>query len=119
MKFVPNQPNPGKLFIGDLNAFGVGSFVQFGLNSQSSACSRTDNQLDQDFMADQGAPSPVHADIRKQTMFNLVPFARSRGKMADRDREPRLVGQLLQFKLPEPYARSVCIFSPIANGDSR
>lgn len=115
MKLVPNQPNPGKLLVGDLDAFGVGSLVQFGLNSQSSACSRTDNQLDQDFMADEGASSPVHADIAKQTMLDLVPFARSRWEMSDRNRESRLVGQLLQFKLPGPYARSVA--SAAVGGD--
>ncbi len=35
------------------------------------------DEVDNDFMAYQRAASPIHGDMRKQAMFNLVPFTRS------------------------------------------
>src|SRR5205823_12772051 len=55
---------------------------------------------------------PILADPSKEAVFNLVPFARSRRKVADRDRQTRLIGQLLQFPFPQAHTRAITA-SPI------
>ena len=40
-------------------------------------------------------------------MFNLVPFTGSRRKMADRNSQLDLIGQLLQFPFPEPQTKTI------------
>jgi hypothetical protein len=42
----------------------------------------------------------VLADEREQAVFNLVPFAGARWKVADGNREAGLVGQPLQLQFP-------------------
>ena len=65
------------------------------------------NQVDNHLMADQRAAPPILRDIGKQAMFNLVPFTRARGQMTDRQPQPCLIGQLLQFGLPQPGAHPI------------
>ena len=55
----------------------------------------------------QGPPSPIHADIRKEAMFNLVPLARARREVAHRDLQLVLIGQLLEFSFPEAHPVAV------------
>jgi len=56
---------------------------------------------------EQWLATPVLSDIRKQAMFNLVPFASSRRQVANRNFQARPVGQLLKLPLPKMYARSI------------
>jgi hypothetical protein len=45
----------------------------------------------------------------KETVLDLVPFGRARRQIADRDGESRLLGQLLQFPLPQAHPRAVAV----------
>src|SRR5215472_12451686 len=54
-------------------------------------------------MPDQVFSAPVLADKREQTMLDLISLAGPRWEMAYADRESRLVGQPLQFPLPQPH----------------
>ena len=40
-------------------------------------------------------------------MLDLVPFAGARRQLADADGKAELIGQFLQFQLPQPHARAV------------
>ena len=40
-------------------------------------------------------------------MFDFVPLARSRREMADRNGQPRVIRQLLQFQFPEPQPGAI------------
>src|SRR5512135_3182125 len=53
-------------------------------------------------MADQRPTPPVHRDVREEPVLDLVPLARARREVADGDLQTRLVGEALQFHLPEP-----------------
>ena len=44
---------------------------------------------------------------REHAVFDLVPLARSRRKVADGDAQPGLVGQFLQGDLPQSATRAV------------
>src|SRR5512142_2134659 len=53
-------------------------------------------------MADQRPTPPAHRDVREQPVLDLVPLARARREVADGDLQARLVGEALEFHLPEP-----------------
>ena len=89
------------LLIGNLQGNGIFPFVQFGFDLQAGLSRGTANQIHDHFMADPRAPSPVHADMRKEPMLNLIPFAGSGWKMTDRDLQAYFRGQFLQFPLPQ------------------
>jgi hypothetical protein len=40
-------------------------------------------------------------------MLDLIPLARARRQVTDRDRQARIVGKALQFGFPQPGARAV------------
>jgi hypothetical protein len=65
------------------------------------------NEVDYDLMTDQGFAAPVLADEGEQAMFDLVPFAGARGKMADFDVQSGFISQFLQLQFPKPDAGSI------------
>jgi len=44
------------------------------------------DQLDDDFMTDQRATTPILGNVREHAMFDFVPFAGSWGKVTDWNR---------------------------------
>src|SRR5712692_3111454 len=52
-------------------------------------------------MADQRAPSPVHTDVTKESMLNLVPFARPGRQVTDCHGKIGGIHKRLEFNLPE------------------
>jgi hypothetical protein len=91
----------------NLNLDGVSSFIQLGFDLKSSAGGSFSNQLHNHLMADQGPASPVHTDIRKESMLDFVPFACSRRKVAYGNPQTRLGSKILQFNFPQADAISV------------
>ena len=51
--------------------------------------------------------APVLRDVAEQPVLDLVPLRRAGRIVVDTDDEPGLVGQLLQFDLPEPHSRTI------------
>jgi hypothetical protein len=88
------------LLIGNLEAPLVDIGVDLAFHGQ--ACSRCggSDEVDDDLMADEWLATPVLADEREKTVFDLVPLARTRREVTDRDFQSGLVGQLLQFPFP-------------------
>jgi hypothetical protein len=62
---------------------------------------RCGDELDDDLVADERLASPVLADRAEQPVLDLVPLARPGREVADGDLEAGLVGELLEFQLPE------------------
>src|SRR3990172_11389850 len=89
---------------------GVVACVEQYFDLEATARARTTNQVHHCLIADQGLPAPIHADEREQAMLDLVPFARSGGIVADRDRQAEFVGQPLQEEIPGP--QTVATASP-------
>ena len=107
MKIRPLDFDLFQCFIGHLDSFRIGVGINFGLDFQPSPGRRADDQIDHYFMAEQGLPPPIHADMAEHPMLDLVPLAGPRREMAHRDVQPGLVGQSLQGHLPQPHPRSV------------
>src|ERR1022692_3755311 len=104
---VGAQLDSGKLLLAHLDPFGVLACVQLALNAKAGSCGGSSDQVDDDFMAHQRFAAPVLRDEREQTMLDLVPFAGSRRKVADRNLQSGFIGQFLQLQFPQPHSRPV------------
>lgn len=66
----------GQLLTIDADALLVEGGIQFSHDRQpASGGGRTANEIDDVFVADQELSPPVHADLAKHAMFDLVPLA--------------------------------------------
>ena len=68
---------------------------------------RGGNEADDGGMREQRLALPVLRDEGEESMLDLVPLARSGWKMADGNGQSRLIGELLQFPLPQAETGSV------------
>jgi len=55
--------------------------------------------------------APVLGDEAEQAVLDLVPLAGAVREVADGDRHPDFIGELLQFHLPEPHSGTVAATS--------
>src|SRR5215471_9980541 len=101
MKVSRKQLDRSKLLRRDTNPRRIASGIEFRLDAQTRSRGGMSNQLDQDSVTGQGFPAPIKRDVAKQAMFNLVPFASTRGEMANVDRHSQFVRQGLQRPFPQ------------------
>ena len=95
MKVVRGDLDASEVLVGDLNRGVVRVGVERGFHEEASARGGRGDQIDDGLMADEGFAPPVLRDETEQPMLDLVPFARARGKVADRQCQAQLVGQSL------------------------
>lgn len=67
------------LLVWDLDAFGVGGFVEFGVDAQAGAGCGGSDGLDDHFVAGQGSSAPVHGEVGEEPVFDLVPLGGAGG----------------------------------------
>ena len=99
-----------KLFhlgIADLDAFRILASVQSRLDPQARRGVGVANEADDHLEALQRLATPVGGDVAAHAVLDLVPLARARRQVADAHAEAALVGEALQFELPEPRAGAV------------
>src|SRR5205809_1556908 len=60
--------------VADLDALGVGGRIELGLDCQAGAGGGRADGVDDDFVAGQGTPAPVHRDEAEQLVLDPVPF---------------------------------------------
>ena len=72
------------------------------------------DELHDDLVAHQRFATPVLTDERKESMLDLVPFARAGRQMANVNVQASLVCKPLQLALPEAIARAVAAPPPSA-----
>ena len=75
MKIMGSYLYPFHFFVRNLNLGRIFSSIQLRLDLKSRAGGRFSNQLHNDLMTNQGAAPPVHTDMRKEPMLDLVPLA--------------------------------------------
>ena len=76
-------------------AFRLGVRVEFCLNREPLLRDGVTDEFHNDFPTLQRHRSPVGCNVTEHAVFDLVPFARSRGIVRDPDLEPCLIGELL------------------------
>ena len=97
--FSPNLEF-GHLLIGNLKAALVDIGVELAFHGQACCRCSGGDEVDDDLMADEWFATPVLANEREKTVFDLVPFAGTWWKVTNRDFQPGFVGQLLQLPFP-------------------
>ena len=107
VKAMPLEAYRRQLRIGDGDATRVLAAVEFRPNAESGPTVRRANEAHDRGQVDEWGAAPIHRDVREQPMLDLVPLARTRRKVTDRDHQARPIGQTLQFPLPQPEARPV------------
>ena len=60
------------LLVWDLDTFGVGGFVEFGVDAESGPGGGGADGLDDHFVAGQRPSAPVHGDVGEQPVLDLV-----------------------------------------------
>ena len=90
-----------EFFVGHLDSTFIFGCVQCRVDLQSLGrfCAR--DQFYNQVMADQRTAPPILCHMTKQAMFDLVPLAGARRKVADVQDQTRRVGQFLQRDFPE------------------
>src|SRR5277367_1895043 len=99
VKFVRMEVNLSQFLITDLNTRWIRSCIKTGFYLETSFRPGGTDEIDNNLMTDQRPPAPVHGDIRKQAMLNLVPFAGAGREMANRDLQAAFISQVLDFNL--------------------
>ena len=92
MKLVAADLNPGKLFVRNFDAGLVDFGIQLSVNLETCFGSGRRDEVDDCLKTAQRLPTPVLRDVRKQPMFDLVPFAGARREMTHRDAESSFIG---------------------------
>ena len=96
MELVKFELDGTHLLVCDLLPDWVVSLVQSSPDLKAGAGARVRDQVHNDFAADEWLPTPVLGDRREHPVLDLVPFAGPRGEVADRERQPGLVGHGLE-----------------------
>ena len=89
------QVDLGHLLIRNFDTLWISPLIQLTPDPQSSLRSCRCDEVDNRCQAHQWSAAPIHGDVGKEPMLDLVPFAGSRRKVADGDRLARRIGELL------------------------
>ena len=93
--------------VADLDALLVAARVERAFDLQTGLGGRRPDQLDHGKAIRKRPAAPVLRDVTEQPVLDLVPFRCAGRIVVDADHEPGLVGQLLQFELPEAHTRTI------------
>src|SRR5450631_13377 len=116
MEPVAFDVHGGQFPVGDLDPLLVAARIEARVDLQPGTGRRRSDQVDDHLQALQRLAAPVQAHVAEHAMLDFVPLRRSRREMADADRQPDLVGELLQLDLPQTSTAGV---APAAVGSDR
>ncbi len=108
MELVAAKLDLFQLLVSDLDASGISLRVQFRMNFEAGSGRGSGDEVHDRFEAAQRLAAPVLTDIGKQPVLNFIPLAGAQRKVTDGNRQPGLVGQLLQRDFPKPQAGNHC-----------
>jgi hypothetical protein len=97
----------GQLVVGDGDACWVARLIKTTANGEAAIGAGGGDQFDDDLVGEQGLASPVAGYEREEPVLDPVPLGRTGRQMADDQRKTRLVGEPLEFALPQPAAGAV------------
>jgi hypothetical protein len=101
MKGVLSNPYGSQFLLRYLNPQRILVVVHACFYVQPRPRRRAANQIDHRGPTSQWSATPVLRDMAKHSMFNLVPFACARRKVANRDCQVQRVCQFLERHLPQ------------------
>ena len=107
MKVGPIHIHCGELCIGDFDARGVLSGIQFGPYYQACLNGRVGDQINDDIVTHQRPTAPVLGNVAEHAMFDLVPFSSSRREMTDTNHYPEVHSPVEQGYFPQAAPTTV------------
>ena len=102
MKLVWFEVYSFNFLIRDLPAGRVFPTIQTAGHLESFGGGRARDQIYDGLVIPKRLAAPIRGDEREQPVLNFVPFAGARRKVADRNRKPGFIRQLLQLQFPQP-----------------
>jgi hypothetical protein len=91
----------------DLDALLVVARVERAFDFEPGFGRGRPDQLDHGKPIGKRSAAPVLRDVAEQSVLDLVPLRYAWRIVVDADHEASVVGQLLQFALPEPHPRAI------------
>ena len=88
-------------FLGDFAAGWIFAVVQSACHFQPFCRRRLGNEMDDGFVIAEGFATPIRRDEGKKAVFDLVPLARPRGEMTDREGQTGFIREGLQLQFPQ------------------
>src|SRR4030095_672595 len=107
MEAMRRERHGGHLSVRDVLAFRIGPAIELAPHSQPGRGPRGADEIDDHRETHEGLPPPVAADVGKEPMLDLVPFAGPGREVTDGDRQARAIAQPLQLPLPQAHARPI------------
>src|SRR5262252_1610274 len=107
MELIAGDVEAFHLGFADLDALLVAACVAYALGFQTGLCGGRADQLDHGEAIGERPAAPVLCDVAEQPVLDLVLLRCAWRIVVDVDHEAGLVGQLLQFELPEPHTRTI------------
>ena len=101
MELVRFHVHPLHLLVGYFSAGGIFPTIQATGYFQPLRRGGLGNQVHDGFVIPQRLAPPVRRNERKEPMLDLIPFAGAGWKVADGQRQPGFIRQLLQFQFPQ------------------
>ena len=91
----------------DLTAGRIFAAIQSASDRQAFGGRRLGNEIDDGLVISQRFAAPIRRDEGKQAVLDLVPLARARRKMTDRNGQARVIRESLEFDFPQPQAPAI------------
>ena len=107
MEHVSFDIEGSHLGIGHFSALGIAVCVEFAGDGETGGGRGGGDQLDDGAAAGEWSATPVLGDVTEQAVLDLVPLGGPGWVMANGDGEPGLVGEFLEFQLPQAHAHAV------------
>src|SRR6266496_2270991 len=107
MELIAGDVEAVHLGVADPDALLVAARIERAFDFQTGFGRRCTDQLDHGKAICERPAARVLRDVAEQPVLELVPLRRAGRIVVDTDDEPGLIGQLLQFDLPEPHSRTI------------
>ena len=107
MEIAAGEVNGGEFIIGDGDTFWIGGLIKTTAYRETGIGAGGGDEFDDDLVGEQGLSSPVSGYEGKEPMLDPVPLGCAGRQMANDQSEAGLVGQPLEFGLPQPAAGAV------------
>jgi hypothetical protein len=107
MKRCRRQLDVGKLFSRHVLLERIRMVIQLGTDLQTGRRPSVADQLNDHGVAGQRSGPPVLRDVTKHAVLDLVPFARARRKMTNRQPQAQIVRQVLQGDFPQSRSAAI------------
>ena len=104
MEVIAFDVEAGHLGVGDRAALLVGPGIEDAVDREPGLGWSGADELDHGETIGERAAAPVLRDVAEQPVLDPIPLRGARRVVMDVDREAGLVGEVLQFELPEPQA---------------